>query len=205
MRLVDVSYPMPGLLDLAFRHPQLALCIAKDVGMRPSLRPLAVELQNAQIGQPQPTSFAEPISQYSVFTGLSVTVDPTNDAPGNPMKYINDAAQSLVTGVTFDMTVQSRSGDNYSPVPEEVPVQVLPAAFSAAAWTWRMLRPENVKARFTVQSALNASPFTIWVVFTFMVVATEGDVYLNMTGDRARAELAQTNAYKLAMGQLIAA
>jgi len=205
MQVLNVSYPMPPLVELAVRHPQLALCVAKGIPLRPNLRPLSVELQNSQLGQPQPVSFSEVISQYSVFTGLSVTVDPTNDEPGNPVKYINDAAQALVTGTTINLQVQGRGGVNYSPIPEETPVQALPAAFASSAWIWRMVNPENVKANFTVQSLLSASPFTMWVIFAFMVPASEGDPYLTFDNDRAMIALSQTVAWKLATGQPIGA
>lgn len=200
MLVLDCAYPMPPLLELAARHPQLALCVAKGIPLRPNVRPLSIELQNSQLGQPQPVAFSEVISQYSVFTGIAVTVDPTNDAPGNTLKYVNDAAQAMVTGVTATMLVNGRTG-HYSPVPEETPVQAFPSAFQSSAWVWRMVNPENLKAKFTVQSNLNGSPFTMWVVFTFHVPASDGDIFLAYSNDQAITELVKTPAYKMLQGQ----
>jgi hypothetical protein len=117
------------------------------------------------------------------------------------MKYLNDAAQALVTGTTMTLMVQARSGVNYTPIPDETPVQSLPSAFAAAAWVWRLVNPENVKAKFTVQTPLNATPFTLWTVFAFMVPSSDGDPFLQMSNDQALATLVKTNAWKVATGQ----
>lgn len=201
MNLIEAVFPQPSLLELQVRHPQLALAIASGIVVRPDVRPLSVQLQNSQLGNPQPTSFAQPISNYSVFTGAVVTIDPTNDANGNPIKYISDAAQALVTGVTLTLQVQARSGINYSPAPEETPLQGIPRLFAPLAWSWTMKNPENVKAIFTVQTQLNGSPFTAWLLMGFAVVGSEGDGIMDLKGDDARALLVQTAAYKLALGQ----
>lgn len=203
MIVQQAIYPQPPFLELALRHPQVALCLAHGIPLRPNIFPLSVELQNAQIGQPQPASFSEVISQYSIFTGVTVTIDPTNDADGNPVKYINDAAQALVTGVTMTLQVQGRAGVNYFPIPEETPVQGLPPAFAPLAWVWRMVNPENLKATFTVATDLNASPFTVWCLFAFAVPDSDGDHFLQLPYEKALTMVQGTAAYRFAQGQAI--
>jgi hypothetical protein len=66
-----------------------------------------------------------------------------------------------------------------------------------------MVNPESLKAVFTVQSPLNATPFTLWAIFAFMVPASDGDPYLNMGREEAFAELVKTTAWKVATGQPI--
>ena len=198
----SVALGPPSLLFLAEYHPQVALAVANGVPLRPNLRPLSVELQNSQIGQPQRTSFSEVISQYSIFAGVDVTVDPTNDAPGNPVKYINDASQALVTGVTVSLLVKGAGGEDYSPVPDETPLQQLPVTLAPSIYLWRMINPENVKAQFIVQTPANATPFTVWLTFTFLVLASAGDVYMQIPADEARKQLIGTLAWQIATGRV---
>jgi hypothetical protein len=184
------GYSVPSLETLAQYHPQFALAMAMGVPVRPNIRPLSVELQNSQVGQPQRSSFSTVISQYSVFAGLDVTIDPTNNLIGNPLKYIADAAQPLTSGITVSLLISAASGVNYSPVPDETPLGILPRAFASSVGTWAMRNPENMKAGFTLQTAAEGDNFTVWLVFTFLVLASEGDGYFNIPADQARARLA---------------
>jgi hypothetical protein len=180
---------VPSLATLADYHPQFALAVLAGVPVRPNLRPLSQQLQNSQLGQPQPASFDQVIGQYSIFSSCQVSIDPTNNLDGNPLKYLSDAAQALVTGVTVTMMVDSRSGINYTPIPDETPLQVLPAALSASAGIWRMVNPENLKVKFTVAAAAQSSPFTVWLNFTFLMLAAEGEQFLCVPTDEARRRL----------------
>jgi hypothetical protein len=180
---------VPSLVTIAQYHPQFALAIAKGVRVRPNLRPLSVEIQNSQLGQPVRASFQEIISQYSVFAGIKVTIDPTNNLTGNPLKYLSDAAQPLTSQITLTLLVKSNDGTDYAPVPDDTPLQGLQDAFAPSIGIWAMVNPENVKARFVLQSVAEGDNFTVWVIFTFLVLAADGSIYLSMTPDAARAEL----------------
>jgi len=190
--------PPPSLRMLAEYHPQVALAVAMGANLRPNLRPLSVQLTNAQVGQPQTVSFAEVISQYSIFAGVDVTVDPTNNEPGNPVKPIADAAQALVTGVTLTLLVKGAGGTDYTPIPEETPVQSLPDLLAPHIGVWRMVNPENVKARFILQSPADGTPQTLWLVFGFYVPSSDADVYLSQAPDDARKKLMATTAWQMA-------
>lgn len=184
---------LPSLVTLAQYHPQVALAVAQGVPLRPNIRPVSVELQNSQIGQPQPASFSEVISQYSIFAGVKVTIDPTNNLAGNPLKYLADAAQPLTSGITVSMLVKSRDGVDYSPIPDETPLQDMPVAFAPSIGIWRMVNPENIKMSFTLQTAAEGDNFTVWTIFTFLVLSSAADNmgFMSMSPDQARAQLAQ--------------
>jgi hypothetical protein len=185
------GFTTPSLVTLAQYHPQFALAVLNGVAVRPNLRPLSIELQNSQIGQPQPASFQEVISQYSIFAGVGLTIDPTNNIPGNPLKTLADGAQPLTTGVTVNMLVKTNDPPDYSPIPDDTPLQSLPAAFAPSIGIWRMVNPENVKVRFTLQTPAEGDPFTVWLVFCFLVLGAQGTGYLQMTAADARAALAK--------------
>lgn len=195
----NITVEPPSLLTLATYHPQVALAVAMGIPLRPNIRPLSIELQNSQQGQAQRTSFSEVMSQYSIFAGVHVTVDPTNDEEGNAVKYLNDAAQALVTGVTCNLLVKGAGGVDYSPIPDETPVQSVPVLFAPSIYVWRMVNPENVKAEFTLQTQVNASPFTLWLNFVFLVLASEGDTYTNVDPETARRQLMSTTAWAMAI------
>jgi hypothetical protein len=180
---------VPSLVTLAQYHPQVALAVAKGVPLRPNLRPLSVELQNSQLGQPVNASFQEIISVYSIFSGIKVTIDPTNNLAGNPLKYLADAAQPLTSQITLSLLVKSNDGTDYAPVPDDTPLQGLQDAFAPSIGIWRMVNPENVKARFILQSQAEGDNFTVWVIFTFLVLASSGQNFMGVAPDAARAEL----------------
>ncbi|MGH2998477.1 MAG: hypothetical protein ACRDNM_04175 [Gaiellaceae bacterium] len=189
--MISAGASVPSLVTLAQYHPQVALAVLNGVPLRPNLRPLSQELQNSQIAQPQPASFSEVISQYSIFGGVHVTIDPTNNIIGNPLKYLSDAAQPLTSGITVNLLIKSRDGVDYAPIPDETPLQGLPAAFAPAVGIWRMVNPENVKLNFTVQTAFAGDgPITVWAIFTFWVLASVGEAFTRMGVDEARRRLA---------------
>jgi hypothetical protein len=191
------GFTTPSLVTLAQYHPQVALAVANGVPLRPNLRPLSVELQNSQLGNPQPASFQEVIGMYSIFAGVKITIDPTGNLAGNPMKYLADAAQPLTSGITVSMLVKSRDGVDYAPIPDETPLQAVPISFAPAVGIWRMVNPENIKVKFTLQSVAEGDPFTVWMVFCFLVLASSGAPYLDMKPEDARAALRQMGIWPL--------
>jgi hypothetical protein len=186
---------VPAFSTIAAFHPQAALAIACGVPVRPNLRSLSVEFDStAFLGQVLPTSFTEIISSYSIFGGADITIDPSNAFPGNPLKFLNDIGQVLESGILFEMEVRSR-GDDYNPVPDPTPLQSVARLFSAAVGIWTMDNPDNVKARFTLQSfpnsapASNAFPITVWVNFMFLVLGSEAQQFFCVPPGEARKRL----------------
>lgn len=183
------GYRMPSLETLAQYHPQVALAVWNGIPLRPNLRPLSVELQNSQVGTPQRTSFDTVISQYSIFGGVDLTIDPTNNLTGNPLKYLADAAEPATSGVTCTLLVKSNDGTDYTPIPEETPVQQVPRLFAGSIGSWRMVNPENVKASFTLQSVQQADHFTMWLTFCFFILASSGQPFFDIPIAEARKQL----------------
>jgi hypothetical protein len=185
---------MPPFETLARFHPQFALAIDDGVPVRPDLRPLSVDFDSsAQIGNFEPASFSEIISSYSVFGGCDLTIDPTSAFAGNPLKYLNDVGQALVTGITFTLAVRAR-GDDYTPIIDETPLQSVCSLLGATAGMWNLDNPDNVKARFTLAAFPNGAstpgfPITVWLTFVFLVLGSEGATYMCMSPKDARAEL----------------
>lgn len=180
---------IPALPVIARWHPQFALAAAMGVAVRPNARPLSVQFPSSAIAQNfLNASFSEPIASYSVFCGVDVTLDPTNAFAGNVLKTLSDAAQAETTGVTATVQVKGRSGD-YSPVPEETPLQSIPDVLNPWAGAWALQNPENIRVRFTLQAVPPALPLTIWTVWGFAVLAEQGEQYLTLTAETARAKL----------------
>lgn len=180
---------IPSIQTLAAYHPQVALAVMSGVPLRPNLRPLSVQLQNSQQGQPQRVSFDTVISQYSIFAGVAITIDPTNNEDGNPLKYLSDAAQPFTSGVTVSLMVKSNDGTDYTPIPEETPLQLVPPLFAPSIGIWRMVNPENVKAQFTLQTPQASDPFTVWLTFCFLILASSGTDYFSISDSDARNRL----------------
>jgi hypothetical protein len=185
---------VPNLETIAQYHPQFALAILAGVPCRPDIRSLSVDFDSsAAIGNYEPASFSEIISSYSIFGGSDITIDPTSAFAGNPLKYLNDVGQALVSGITVTLLVKGRGAD-YSPVADETPLQSAPRLLSASVGVWNLDNPDNVKARFTLQSFPNGSagpsfPFTIWWNFAFWVLAAEGAHYMCLDPREARRRL----------------
>lgn len=181
---------IPSLETLAQYHPQVALAVWNGFALRPNLRPVSVQLQNSQLNKPQPASFSEVMSVYSIFSSVAVTIDPTNNLSGNPLKYISDATEPATTGITASMLVQSSSGINWSPIPDETPLQALPYAFAGSSGLWSMTNPENIKISFTLQTPFQGpGPITVWTVWTFLMLQSGGEQYMALKTPDARAQL----------------
>jgi hypothetical protein len=186
---------VPHFETLAVFHPGFALAIVEGVPCRPQIRALSVEFDaSAQVGAVQPASFSQVIGAYSVFSGVDITIDPTNAFPGNPVKYVNDAGMALVSGITVEFTV--RGADDYTPIADPTPLQSVPRLLAAAAGVWSMDNPDNVKARFTLQAIPNSSPdtafpITVWMNLSFLVLAPEGCKYVCLDIHEARQKLAK--------------
>jgi hypothetical protein len=192
----------PDFRTLAAFHPQAALAIACGVPVRPNLRTLSVTFStSADIGQVIPASFSEVVGSYSIFAGADITVDPTNAFPGNPLKYLNDVGQALVSGITFRLV--ARGGDDYTPIPDETPLQSVPRLLSAAAGIWTLDNPDNVKAYFTLQAIPNAAseetalPMTVWLNLAFLMLGAAGREYLCVDAKTARCRLKEEHGFAL--------
>lgn len=181
---------MPSLSDIAKYHPQLALAVANGVPLRPDVRPLSFNFASGAVGEPVSQSFATPVATYSLFMGVEVTVDPSTPFAGNPLKGLNDVSQTIVSGVTATIEVQSRDG-NYNIVSDDTPLQSLGAALSPLAGIWALKQPDNVKAKAQLATAAAAAeaPLTAWLIFTFAIAGMGCDPYLCMSRDQARAGL----------------
>lgn len=181
---------IPSLRTLAEYHPQVALAVWSGLALRPNLRPLSVQLQKSQLGNPQPVSFSEVMSVYSIFGSVSVTIDPTSNLEGNPLKYLSDAVEPATSGVTVNLLIKSSDGVDWSPIPDDTPLQSLPIAFAPSSGLWAMKNPENLKLAFTLQSAFQGpGPITVWTVWTFFMLQSGGEQFMRMTTPAARAQL----------------
>lgn len=184
----------PDFRVLATYHPQAALAVACGVPLRPNVRNLAVTFASSSaVGTRLPVSFSEVIGTYSIFAGADVTIDPTNAFPGNPLKYLNDLFMALVSGITF--TLECRGSEDYTPMPDEVPLQSVARILSGAAGIWTMDTPDNVKATFALTALPNAAtgttgfPITVWVNFMFLSLGSPGRPYLALDAPTARKQL----------------
>ena len=163
---------LPPLAYIAQYHPRWALAAAEGIPIRPDTRVLSVQFSGgAQIGQFLPASFSQPVTKNSLFGASVVTIDPAAAFPGNPLKGLNDTTMALVSGVTFTLETTGRTG-NYTPVFDDIPLQVIPTLLNPFAGMWRMEGPaDNVKARFTLQAIPNGGlPFTAWLLMSFAVL-----------------------------------
>lgn len=180
--------PPPDVL--AFYHPQMALAIANGVRLRPNLRTLSTKFSSNVLNQPQPASFDQQIGSYSIFTGSTVTLDPTSAFPGNVLKTTSDANQAKVTGITVTLQLLGSGGaGDYSPIPTATPLQAAKDILNAQAGVWAMNNPDNPKALFTLTAAPPEVPLTVWWIFCFGVLGPGGEEFMCMSPQAARAEL----------------
>lgn len=194
---------VPDFRVLAYYHPQAALAIACGVPLHPNLRTLSVTFDtSAAVGERLPASFSEVIGSYSIFAGCDLTIDPTQAFPGNPLKYLNDVGQALVSGVTFALEV--RGSEDYTPIPDEVPLQSVPRLLASSVGIWTLDNPDNVKANFTLQTLPNAAsettafPMTVWLNFSFLMLSGQGSrEFLCMRPELARAQLKTEHGFTL--------
>ncbi len=175
---------------LAVYHPQVALAVLEGVPLRPNLRTLQVTFPNLAAGEQEPASFDQQISRYSIFAGVSVTIDPTNAFVGSALKTMSDFFQAKVSGITMNMAIRSR-GSDYAPVIDDIPLQMLEATLNPAAGTWHFDNPDNPKALFTIQTPPTDAPFTVWVNFNLLVLGKQerGPEFLCMDRGEAQAKL----------------
>jgi hypothetical protein len=192
---------IPSLETLASYHPQVALAVWNGFSLRPNLRPVSVQLQNSQLRNPQPISFSEVMSVYSIFSSVSVTIDPTGNLNGNPIKYISDMDQPDTSGITVNMLIKSNDGVDWAPIPDETPLQSMAAAFAGSSGLWAMKNPENIKLFFTLQSAFQGpGPITVWTVWTFLMLQSGGEQYMAMKTADARAALVNLGVLRAPRG-----
>ena len=180
---------LPPFATLARYFPQFALALDDGIPANPNSRILQAKFSTTQVPQPAVTaSFSTIIPTLSVFGGATVTIDPTNALAGNPLKTISDTFQAMTSGITVTFVV--RGPRDYSPLPDETPLQSVEKAWAPFVGKWAMRMPENVKAQFTLQSTPPAAPLTAWIVMTFFQLATpDADPYLAMPRADAIAEL----------------
>jgi len=169
-------------------HPQVALAIRRGAKLRPNNRILQVKFSNTAAGQYQDASFDEQISVYSIFDGFAHTLDPTNAFPGSTLKYLSDTMQAQTTGITFTLVVRG-GGDDYTPIPTPMPLQMVERVLDPSVGTWAMWNAANVFARFTILTPPIASPLTVWAVLGFQQLSSDGARWLCLSADDAYHEL----------------
>jgi hypothetical protein len=184
--MVNGILPIPFHV-LATYHPQFALAVLEGVPVRPNLRTLQVTFESLTVGEQEPASFDQQISRYSIFAGVSVTIDPTNAFIGSSLKTMSDKFQADVSGVTLNMAIRS-NGDDYAPVIDDIPLQMLAPTLNPAAGTWKFDNPDNPKATFTLQTPPNDAPFTVWVNFNLLVLGNVAGSFDYLCMDRRVAQ-----------------
>lgn len=180
--------PLPPLAVLAEYFPSFALALHEGVQLRPNLRTLRATFSTTTLNTQLPASFDEQVSSFSLFGGVSHIVDPTGAFNGSPLKSTSDANQAIVSGVTMKFTVRGR-GDDYSPVPTDTPLYLVSRVLNPTVGLWSWDNPDNVKATYTINGFVPASPFTVWTVFAFYQLASDGLKYFSMSREEARCRL----------------
>lgn len=188
MQLPNPVLPLPPLEVLARYFPHFALAISEGVEVRPNLRTLKAVFSTTTLNTFVPASFDEFVSTFSLFGGVANVIDPTGAFNGNPLKTTSDANQEVVSGITLRLTVRGR-GDDYSPVPTDTPLHLVSKTLNPTVGLWSWNNPDNVKATYTIQGFVPAAPFTVWTVFAFYVLASEGMKYFSMPRRDAIARL----------------
>jgi len=181
---------VPPFETICAYHPGFALAMLDGVRARPNLRTIQGVFAGFALNQPIESSFDQQITGYSLFTGCAYTLDPINAFGGNLFQYVSAGAQQLVTGITVDLLIRSRGENDYSPIPTQTPLQMVPTVLDGAVGVWALNEPDNCKMRFTLIAAPAGNPpLTVWFVFSFLVLGEGGDRYLCLDRDRARALL----------------
>jgi hypothetical protein len=180
--------PLPPLEVVAKYFPNFALALYHGVELRPNLRTLQANFASTTVNTRLDASFDEQVSSFSLFGGAAVIIDPTSAFIGNPLKSTSDKNQADVSGLVMRFTVRGR-GDDYSPVPNDTPVTLIPKILNPTVGLWSWDNPDNVKATFTINGYVPAAPFTVWVVFGFYQLASDGLKYMSMPRHCARDEL----------------
>jgi hypothetical protein len=180
--------PLPPLEVVARYFPNFALALFRGVELRPNLRTLQANFSTTAVNTRLDASFDEFVSSFSLFGGVASIVDPTNAFNGNPLKTQSDAAQAIVSGITLRFTVRGR-GDDYSPVPTDTPLILIPKVLNPTVGLWAWDNPDNVKAIYTINGFVPAAPFTVWTTFAFYQLASDGLRFMSMPRHCAREEL----------------
>jgi hypothetical protein len=180
--------PLPPLEVVAKYFPNFALALYEGVELRPNLRTLQANFSTTTVNTRLDASFDEQVSSFSLFAGCAVRIDPTSNIIGNPLKALSDAAQVEVSGIVMRFTVRGR-GDDYSPVPTDTPLIMVPEVLQPMVGLWAWDNPDNVKATFTINAYVPAAPFTVWATFGFYQLASDGLRYMSMPRHCARDEL----------------
>jgi hypothetical protein len=179
----------PSFATLAAYHPQFALAIACGVKPRPNNRTITFRFSSTAVPQsPQPGSFDQFVSSYSVFTGFDYTIDPTNAFVGNVLKTTSDKNQKEVTGLSLQLVIRTDDGD-FSPIPNDTMLQLVPAVLNPTAGMWHFSNPDDMKAQLTVQTSPPAAPFTVQLVFGVIQLGDGKERYMCLEPAVARAKL----------------
>jgi hypothetical protein len=175
---------------LCIFHPQFALAIDDGIPARPNNRVIQSVFSSNALNQPIKNAFDQQITGYSVFTGSDVSIDPTNNIPGNPLKYLSDAAQPETSGITATLLCRTRNGLDYMPIPVDVPLQSAKRVLDKSSGIWSLQSAgDNAFASLTLIATPPAPQFTVWWTFEFLVLGEGADPYLCMDPKAARAEL----------------
>lgn len=199
------GFAIPPLAVLEEWHPQFALAIRRGAPARPDTRTVSFTFGTPATGDTEPAAIDAQFQTYSVFTGVSTTIDPTNQFPGNPLKTLSDAAQKYVTGITFEFVVQASRENYYAPIATPTPLQSVEPILNPTAGTWAFRRNESIKAQFTQNVAVPA-PMTVWITFGILLIAsTDCSDVLEMSASDARAELMALRCREKAMCDVLMA
>lgn len=183
------QFPFP-FQTLAAYHPGFALAILRGVSVRPNLRVMQWAFNNQSIGQPVNAAFDQQITGYSVFAGFDLTIDPTGAFPQNLFKTLSDGMQTLTTGITMQLLMRTKGNLDYSPIPTDCPLQLVPGVLSRSAGIWHLDNPDEAKGQLTLIAPPPAPVFTVWGVFSYLVLGPEGEKYVRMDPLKARAAVA---------------
>jgi hypothetical protein len=180
-------------------HPAFALAILNGISVRPSTRVAQATFSSTVLNQQIPASFDDVITTYSIFAGIDISIDPTNAFPGNPQKAQSDFFQAWgASGIRVQLAARTVGDNDYNPIPNDVPLQMVPAILNKVAGAWHFRNPDNVKLQFTLAAVppggAGAVPLTVWMVFSFLVLGPGGEQYLSIAPGKARAMLAATIA-----------
>lgn len=182
--MLSTYFPLPDLRVLAQYHPQFAWAILDGCPVRPNNRIFQAQFANSSAGQTTRVSFDQQIDSYSVFSGCSITIDPTGAFPGNILKTTSDANQAKVTGLVATLEMRSKQGD-YTPIQTAIPVQQWEQALSPSVGSWSLEINDNAFSRVTVTQPQPGAPFTLWTVMGFYVLAERGTTYMCLSREHA--------------------
>ncbi len=183
-------YRIPSPAELASIHPQFALAMLEGCAAHPNERIMEADFSTNAVGVFEDASFDSQITSYSIFLGADYTIDPQPSFAGNPLKGLSDVTSELVSGVVCTLSIRGR-GDDYQPIPlgSDVPLQLVPGILNGSAGTWYMDNPDTGRARFTVRAPTIAAPFSVWLVFAFLVLQGDCEPYLCLSKAEARKRL----------------